>query len=156
MASMSGITIEVTRHSRSAEVVLPMHKRTELGLELGTDPVPCFVLGIFQEGDNCDGYGAYALCELLNGRIVYASPEKVRFVDTELNRTAGANPVVTNFEYYKDAILRITDTGKDFALTGDTIAVCEDIPCALCTFFHKEYGIPCVLAKNAWMCQEHK
>lgn len=155
MASMSGITIEVTMPRRSAEVVLPMYKRTELGLELGTDPVPCFVLGIFQEGNNYDGYDTYALCELLDGRIVYASPERVRFVDTELNRTAGANPVVTNFEYYKDAILRITNTGKNFALTDDTIAVCEDIPCALCTF-HKKYNVPCAAAKYEWMCQEHK
>lgn len=75
---MAGISVEIKMPRRSAVVNISSYMSRKLGIPEGE--TPCYVLGIFQESSD-DGPYAAAVFELLDGRVAYADPEDIRFVD---------------------------------------------------------------------------
>lgn len=61
---------------------------------------------------------------------------------------------VTNFEKYKDEILSITDSGRDFAFVDDNICVCDNTTdCPSCTFGEPGCTITdCYRNRGKWLC----
>ena len=53
---------------------------TALKLNLPKGETKCYVLGIFQQTTDCEHYPV-ALCELDDGRVFYADPEDITFID---------------------------------------------------------------------------
>ena len=72
---MAGLSLEIKMPRRRAVVNINSYMSRKLGIPEGENP--CYVLGIFQESL------AVAVCELGDGRVAYADPEDIRFVDIE-------------------------------------------------------------------------
>ena len=80
---MTGFTVNVAWQRRRAEVTQNVQQATFNKLEVGTHP--CHVLGLYQVADE-DDVQPYFVCEMDDGRTIYAKPTQVRFLDTtELN-----------------------------------------------------------------------
>lgn len=77
---MAGINIEIKMPRRRAVVNINSYMSRKLGIPEGENP--CYVLGIFQESSE-DGPYAAAVCELGDGRVTYANPDAIRFVDID-------------------------------------------------------------------------
>lgn len=77
---MAGINIEIKMPRRRAVVNINFYMSCKLGIPEGE--TPCYVLGIFQESSD-DGPYATAVIELSDGRVVYADPDAIKFVDIE-------------------------------------------------------------------------
>ena len=77
---MAGLSIEIKMPRRRAVVSINSYLSRKLGIPEGENP--CYVLGIFQESSD-DGPCAVAVYELGDGRVAYANPDVIRFVDTE-------------------------------------------------------------------------
>ena len=81
---MAGIDITIKWQRRRAEVTQNSSQAAYNKLEEGTHL--CHVLGLFQV-DEGEDIQPYFICELDDGRNIYALPPQVRFLDTtELNR----------------------------------------------------------------------
>lgn len=63
---------------RRALVKLNYYNASKLDLPEGE--TKCYVLGIFQQTTEGDHYPV-ALCELADGRVFYADPEDITFID---------------------------------------------------------------------------
>ena len=79
--NMSGIEISIQMPRRRAEVTQDKHQAIYNKLDEGVHP--CHVLGLFQCNDGDEDVNPYFICELNDGRCIYASPGQVRFVDTD-------------------------------------------------------------------------
>lgn len=77
---MASIDIEIKMPRRRAVVNINYYMSRKLGIPEGE--TPCYVLGVFQESSD-DGPYAAAVYELGDGRVAYASPDAIRFVDIE-------------------------------------------------------------------------
>lgn len=77
---MAGSYIEIRMPRRRAVVNINSYLSRKLGIPEGENP--CYVLGIFQESSD-DGPCAVAVYELGDGRVAYADPDAIRFVDIE-------------------------------------------------------------------------
>ena len=77
---MVGIYIEIKMPRRRAVVNINSCAARRLGIPEGE--TPCYVLGVFQESSE-DGPYAAAVYELRDGRVAYADPDAIRFVDIE-------------------------------------------------------------------------
>jgi hypothetical protein len=77
---MAGLSLEIKMPRRRAVVNINSYMSRKLGIPEGE--TPCYVLGVFQESSD-DGPYTVAVCELRNGRVAYANPDAIRFVDIE-------------------------------------------------------------------------
>lgn len=77
---MAGLNMEIRMPRRRAVVNINSYMSRKLGIPEGENP--CYVLGIFQESSD-EGPYAVAVYELGDGRVAYANPDAIRFVDTE-------------------------------------------------------------------------
>lgn len=75
-------TISVELQRRRAVVAPNCYGITKLGIDT-TGPVPCHVLGLFQEVECNDCAYPVFVCELDDGRVIEANVQHVTFVDTE-------------------------------------------------------------------------
>lgn len=66
---------------------------------------------------------------------------------------------MTNFEYYKDEIQKIADTGRFVALHDGMIVACGSIHCDDCEFkdpLASMFSSDCNKYMLQWFCKEHK
>lgn len=77
---MAGLSLEIKMPRRRAMVNINSYMSRKLDIPEGE--TPCYVLGIFQESSD-EGSYAVAVYELEDGRVAYANPDAIRFVDTE-------------------------------------------------------------------------
>jgi len=77
---MAGLSLEIRMPRRRAVVNINSYMSRKLGIPEGE--TPCYVLGVFQESSD-DGPYAAAVYELSDGRVAYANPDAIRFVDIE-------------------------------------------------------------------------
>ena len=66
---------------------------------------------------------------------------------------------MTNFEYYKDEIKKIADTGRFIALHNRTIVACRSIRCDDCEFkghLVSVFSSNCHKYMLQWLCKERK
>lgn len=77
---MAGLVMEIRMPRRRAIVKINPCAARRLGVPEGE--TPCYVLGVFQESSE-DGPYAAAVYELSDGRVAYADPDAIRFVDIE-------------------------------------------------------------------------
>lgn len=77
---MARLNMEIRMPRRRAVVNINSYMSRKLGIPEGENP--CYVLGIFQESSE-DGPYAAAVCELGDGRVAYAKPDAIRFVDID-------------------------------------------------------------------------
>lgn len=64
---------------------------------------------------------------------------------------------MTNFEYYKDEIKKIADTGRFIALHNRTIVACRSIRCEDCEFEDRlasMFSSDCHKYMLQWLCKE--
>ena len=60
---------------------------------------------------------------------------------------------MTNFEFYKEKILKLVDNNEGFALTNDIIVSCDDIFCGNCAF--NDTDCICDNEKIKWLYEEY-
>lgn len=77
---MASLSLEIKMPRRRAVVNINSYMSCKLGIPEGE--TPCYVLGIFQESSD-DGPYAVAVYELSDGRVAYANPDAIRFIDIE-------------------------------------------------------------------------
>lgn len=66
---------------------------------------------------------------------------------------------MTNFEYYKDEIKKIADTGRFIAFHNGMIVACRSIRCEDCEFEDRlasMFSSDCHKYMLQWLCKEHK
>ena len=66
---------------------------------------------------------------------------------------------MTNFEYYKDEIKKIADTGRFIAFHNGMIVACRSIRCEDCEFEDRlasMFSSDCHKYMLQWLCEEHK
>lgn len=66
---------------------------------------------------------------------------------------------MTNFEYYKDEIKKIADTGRFIAFHNGIIVACRSIRCEDCEFEDRlasMFSSDCHKYMLQWLCEEHK
>lgn len=66
---------------------------------------------------------------------------------------------MTNFEYYKDEIKKIADTGRFIAFHNGIIVACRSIHCEDCEFEDRlasMFSSDCHKYMLQWLCEEHK
>ena len=62
--------------------------------------------------------------------------------------------MATNFEFYKDEILKIVNTGASFGMLNGKLKSCMNISCNQCAF-GKSPGCTCVTLQTKWLYAEH-
>lgn len=63
---------------------------------------------------------------------------------------------MTNFEYYKDEILEITNKGNAFGLYKSKPISCIDVKCVNCDFSSsKKHNNPCSVNRMKWLYEEY-
>ena len=77
---MADMDITIKWQRRRAIVTQNTHQAIYNKLTEGEHP--CYVFGLFQVAEE-DEVQPYFICELNDGRCIYASPEQIRFVDTD-------------------------------------------------------------------------
>lgn len=60
---------------------------------------------------------------------------------------------MTNYEYWKDELLKIWKSGSNFGLVDDTPQSCTAIYCSKCAFCDNK--IPCDSSRKAWLNDTH-
>lgn len=63
--------------------------------------------------------------------------------------------MATNFEFYKDEILKITSTGDGIALLDGKLVECQVCPCVDCDFMDKTNNGSCNIGLYEWLYAEH-
>ena len=81
MASID-LPISFSWQHRRATIVLNAHQAAYNKLPSGTHL--CHILGLFQVADEED-VNPYFICEMNDGRCIYADPTQVCFIDTDEN-----------------------------------------------------------------------
>ena len=76
---MAGLNMEIRMPRRRALVKLNCYAALKLNLP-EEEEVKCYVLGIFQLSAGREHYPV-VLCELDDGRVFYADPEDIIFID---------------------------------------------------------------------------
>lgn len=60
---------------------------------------------------------------------------------------------MTNYEYWKDELLKIWKSGANFGVVDDTPQSCTATPCSTCAFLNSE--LPCIPTRVAWLDDTH-
>lgn len=61
---------------------------------------------------------------------------------------------MTNFEKYKEEILRIASSGNDIAKVDDKLMACREVKCFNCDWRH--HGTRCTAAMLQWLYEEYE